>query len=103
MVAVAVVFPYVSANLAQNPGDPEHCGTAGRRGGHQTEVIVRSSVFGSSTQGRRRPAAPDAGYRLGKREIENQIGSQEDWQIDRRSFMPSLGGGHVFLLPAGNL
>jgi hypothetical protein len=34
-----------------------HCGTAGRQGGHQTEDIVRSSVFGSSTQGRRRPAA----------------------------------------------
>jgi hypothetical protein len=31
----------------------------------------------------------------------NQIGSQEDWQIDRRSFMPLLGGGAAFLMLAG--
>ena len=28
-------------------------------------------------------------------------GSQEDWQIDRRSFMPLLGGGAAFLMLAG--
>ncbi len=27
--------------------------------------------------------------------------SQEDWQIDRRSFMPLLGGGAVYLMLAG--
>jgi hypothetical protein len=31
----------------------------------------------------------------------NQIGSQEDRQIDRRSFMPLLGGGAAFLMVAG--
>jgi hypothetical protein len=31
----------------------------------------------------------------------NQIGSQEDWQIDRRSLMPLLGGGAAFLMLAG--
>ena len=35
MVAVAVVFPYVSANLAQNRGDPEHCGT----GNHELRQV----------------------------------------------------------------
>jgi hypothetical protein len=28
-------------------------------------------------------------------------GSQQDWQIDRRSFMPLLGGGASFLMLAG--
>ena len=34
-------------------------------------------------------------------EQANQIGSQEDRQIDRRSFMPLLGGGAAFLMVAG--
>jgi hypothetical protein len=31
----------------------------------------------------------------------NQTGSQQDWQINRRSFMPLLGGGAAFLMLAG--
>jgi hypothetical protein len=31
----------------------------------------------------------------------NQTGSQQDGQIDRRSFMPLLGGGAAFLMLAG--
>src|SRR5260370_11299425 len=30
----------------------------------------------------------------------NQVGSQEGWHIDRRSFIPLLGGGAAFLMLA---